>query len=66
MIAYYNGEFLPRENIFISPDDRGFLLADGLYEVIRSYSGKLFRMEDHIERLNYGARELRLNHTDFS
>ncbi len=66
MIAYYDGKFSAKEEIFISPDDRGFLLADGLYEVVRSYNGKLFCMEEHIERLNYGARELRLENTDFS
>jgi len=66
MIAYFNGTFLEKEEIHISPDDRGFLFADGLYEVIRSYQGKLFRTQDHIERLNYGAAHLKLNQTDFS
>lgn len=66
MIAYFNGTFLPKSDIAISPDDRGFLLADGLYEVIRSYQGNLFMPEEHIERLNYGARHLRLETTDFT
>jgi D-alanine transaminase len=65
MVAYYNGEFLPRDRVCISPDDRGFLFADGLYEVIRSYRGNLFQLSAHIERLNYGAREIRLKSTDF-
>lgn len=65
MIAYFNGTFLPKSDIAISPDDRGFLLADGLYEVIRSYNGHLFMAEEHIERLNYGARHLRLQTADF-
>ncbi|MBL0714260.1 MAG: aminotransferase class IV [Desulfosarcina sp.] len=58
MIAYFNGEYLPKENIAISPDDRGFLFADGLYEVIRSYNGRLFRMEAHLDRLARGAANL--------
>jgi D-alanine transaminase len=66
MIAYFNGQFLPKEQIAISPDDRGFLFADGLYEVMRSYDGRIFRAKDHIERLNFGARELRFNCTDFA
>jgi D-alanine transaminase len=66
MIVYFNGRFMEKENVSISPDDRGFLFADGLYEVIRSYEGKLFRPGDHIDRLNYGARHLRLSRTDFS
>ena len=35
MIAYLNGKFMPKEDVSLSPDDRGFLFADGLYEVIR-------------------------------
>lgn len=35
MIAYFNGNFLNQEDIRISPEDRGFLFADGLYEVTR-------------------------------
>ena len=60
MIAYFNGKFLPKNNIAISPDDRGFLFADGLYEVIRSYGGRLFQLESHLERLFRGAGQLRL------
>lgn len=65
MFCYFNGEYLPREDVAISPDDRGFLFADALYEVMRSYDGRLFQAEEHIERLNYGARELRFDVTDF-
>jgi D-alanine transaminase len=61
MIAYFNGQFLPKNEIAISPDDRGFLFADGLYEVIRSYRGRLFQMEAHLARLARGADHLRLN-----
>jgi len=66
MLSYFNGKYLPKDQISISPDDRGFLFADALYEVMRSYSGCLFQAEAHIERLNYGAREIRLNTTEFS
>ena len=51
MITYFNGEFLPKEAIRISPDDRGFLFADGAYEVIRAYKGNLFRLTAHLQRL---------------
>ena len=61
MIAYFNGQFLPKNEIAISPDDRGFLFADGLYEVIRSYRGRLFQMEAHLARLARGVDYLRLN-----
>jgi D-alanine transaminase len=66
MIGYLNGRYLPQENIFISPEDRGFLFADGIYEVIRSYSGRLFQTKAHIDRLNRSANALQFNQTDFS
>lgn len=65
MIGYINGRYLPKEEITISPEDRGFLFADGLYEVIRSYKNKLFRVHEHLNRLSYGAQELSLNTTNF-
>ncbi len=65
MIAFFNGEYLPKASIAISPDDRGFLFADGLYEVIRACDGTLFRTDDHIRRLNRGAFYLRLSVQDF-
>ena len=61
MIAYLNGRYLPKQDIAISPDDRGFLFADGLYEVIRSYNGRLFQMAAHLERLSRGAAFLRFD-----
>ncbi|OOZ37825.1 D-amino acid aminotransferase [Solemya velesiana gill symbiont] len=50
--VFLNGEFLPREQAQISVMDRGFLFGDGVYEVIPCYSGKLFRLEHHLNRLN--------------
>ena len=64
-ICYYNGKYLNKDEISISPDDRGFLFADGLYEVIKSYNGRMFQAKMHIERLNYGAREIQLSINDF-
>ncbi|OOZ40846.1 D-amino acid aminotransferase [Solemya elarraichensis gill symbiont] len=49
---YLNGEFLPKDQATISVFDRGFLFGDGVYEVIPVYAGKLFRFDQHIERLN--------------
>ncbi len=66
MIAYFNGGFLPEEEIRISPEDRGFLFADALYEVIRSYDGRLFEAQAHWNRLGYGAKALRFNRTQFT
>ena len=65
MIAYWNDRFLREEEIRISPDDRGFLFADALYEVVRSYEGRLFEARAHWERLGYGAKALRFKTIDF-
>jgi len=48
---YLNGEFLPLEDGRISVEDRGFQFGDGVYEVLRSYQGKIFRLSEHLDRL---------------
>jgi D-alanine transaminase len=60
MIAYFNGRFLPKDEVRVSPDDRGFTFADGVYEVIRSYDGSLFRAKDHATRLFRSLDQLRI------
>jgi D-alanine transaminase len=60
MVAYFNGQFLPKERIAVSPDDRAFLFADGVYEVIRSYQGRPFLLEDHFGRLKRSLQEVRI------
>lgn len=50
-IVYLNGAFIAKENATVSVMDRGFLFADGVYEVIPVYNGKLFRLEEHLNRL---------------
>ena len=66
MIVYLNGRFLPKEEALVSPDDRGFLFADGVYEVVRCYNGHVFRAEDHLERLARSLQELRIYWPDLS
>jgi D-alanine transaminase len=59
--AYFNGSFLNKDEIKISPDDRGFLFADGIYEVVRWYQGNFFDMNGHLKRFKRSLRELRIN-----
>jgi len=61
VIAYFNGSFVRKEEIRIAPDDRGFLFADGVYEVVRSYGGKPFKMAEHMDRLARSLRETRID-----
>jgi D-alanine transaminase len=58
--AYFNGEFIPREDVRLSPDDRGFLFSDGVYEVLRAYHGRLFEVERHVERLAFSLDAMRI------
>jgi D-alanine transaminase len=62
--AYFNGKLLPKDEIKLSPDDRGFLFADGIYEVVRWYKGFFFDMDGHMARLKRSLRELRINWPD--
>jgi D-alanine transaminase len=62
--GYLNGSFIPRDQITISPDDRGFLFGDGVYEVVRWYEGFFFDIEGHLNRLKRSMRELRINWSD--
>lgn len=63
-IVYFNGSYLEKDDVRISPDDRGFLFADGVYEVVRSYDGRLFQTEAHLNRLASGLRALRIEGID--
>ncbi|HKI88565.1 MAG TPA: D-amino-acid transaminase [Draconibacterium sp.] len=62
-IVYLNGEYFHREEAKISPDDRGFIFADGIYEVIKYYNGKPFRYDDHLARLVRSLSEIQLKYT---
>jgi D-alanine transaminase len=64
MISYFNNQFTSKEEIRISPDDRGFLFADGVYEVIRVYRGHLFKTDEHLQRLERSLREVRIAGVD--
>jgi D-alanine transaminase len=49
--VYLNGIFMDAAQACISPMDRGFLFADGVYEVIPTFNGVLFRLNQHLRRL---------------
>lgn len=56
MNLYLNGEFLPLDQGRISVEDRGFQFGDGVYEVIRVYKGKAFRLDKHLARLEQSVK----------
>lgn len=51
MVVFLNGKFLAAEKAKISVFDHGFLYGDGCFETLRTYHGKIFRVEAHLERL---------------
>jgi len=59
-IVYVNGEYLPESQGKISIFDRGFLFADGVYEVIPVVNGKLVDFGPHVERLERSLAELKM------
>src|SRR5688500_3768627 len=59
--VYLNGELLPKERAMVSVDDRGFLFADGIYEVTPAYQGSFFRLERHLDRMRNGLAALRID-----
>jgi len=60
-IVYLNGEFLPLSEARVSVLDRGFLFGDAVYEVIPAYGGRLFRLQQHLERLDRSLAAIRMN-----
>ena len=61
--VWVNGRIVGRSEAAVSVEDRGFQFGDGLYEVIRAYGGRLFRMDSHMRRLAGGAGFLELGLT---
>ena len=59
-LAYFEGQFVPLSQARISITDRGFVFADGVYEVIAAYHGRAFRLEEHLVRLAASARAIHL------
>ncbi len=57
---YINGRFFPQSKALISVFDHGFLYGDGVFEGIRSYDGRVFRFEEHLERLYKSAGRIAL------
>ncbi len=60
-IVYLNGQLLPEEQAKIPVTDRGFLFGDGVYEVIPAYGGTLFRLDEHLNRLQNSLDGVRIH-----
>ena len=59
--AYFKGEWMPFTQVKIDPMDRGFTVGDVVFDVARTFNGKSFRMEDHIQRLYRSLKFVRID-----
>ena len=59
--AYFKGEWMPFSQVTIDPMDRGFTVGDVVFDVARTFNGKSFRMEDHIQRLYRSLKFVRID-----
>lgn len=59
--VYVNGDYLPEDQATVSIFDRGFLMADGVYEVVSVLDGKLLDFEGHLVRLKRSLKELAMD-----
>jgi D-alanine transaminase len=60
-VVYFDGRYLLKNEVVVSPDDRGFLLGDGVYEVAAAYDGKFVALGRHMDRLRGSLREARID-----
>ena len=64
LVANWNGSMTKLSEVTVSVLDRGFLFGDAVYEVIRVYGGRLFRLEDHLARLKDSLNSLEIEAVD--
>jgi len=60
MQIYINGKFYPKEEAKVSVFDHGYLYGDGIYETLRAYGGMVFKLDEHIGRLQRSAFAMEL------
>ncbi|MDR7483494.1 MAG: branched-chain-amino-acid transaminase [Armatimonadota bacterium] len=59
-VVYVNGRIVPKEEATVSVFDHGFLYGDGVFEGIRVYDGRIFRLDEHLDRLYASAKSIML------
>ncbi len=61
MIVYLDGKYVPEEQAVVSVFDHGLLYGDGIFEGIRAYHNRVFKLEEHIDRLYESAKTIMLD-----
>jgi branched-chain amino acid aminotransferase len=60
-LIYFNGKFVQKQEAKTSVYDHGFLYGDGVFEGIRAYNGRVFRLDGHLDRMYDSAKAIDLN-----
>jgi branched-chain amino acid aminotransferase len=60
-IAYFNGEYLPESQVRVPFRDRSWIYGDGVFDVARTFNGRVFKLEEHVERLYRSLKVLRID-----
>jgi D-alanine transaminase len=60
-VVYFDGQYVAKSEVRVSPDDRGFLLGDGIYEVAAAYDGRFVALDRHMDRLRRSLKEIRID-----
>jgi len=60
-IAYHNGEYLPESQVRVPFRDRSWIFGDGAFDMARTFNGRVFKLEEHIERLYRSLKVLRID-----
>lgn len=61
ILVYIDGEYFPKEDAKISVFDHGYLYGDGVFEGIRAYNGRVFKLDEHLKRLYESAHTILLD-----
>lgn len=62
-IVYFNGDYIPESQALVPYRERSFLFGDGAFDLTRTFNHRIFKLDEHIERLYRSLRALRLDAT---
>ncbi|HEY9867653.1 MAG TPA: aminotransferase class IV, partial [Candidatus Obscuribacterales bacterium] len=65
-LANWNGQEMPLAEVRVSVLDRAFLLGDGVYEVIRAYGGRPWKLDEHLDRLSSSLAAVKIRGVDMA
>lgn len=60
-VAYFNGDIVPESDVLISFRDHGFLYGDAVFDMTRTFNHRIFKLEEHVERLYRSLKYLRID-----